>query len=444
MAEVVNKFIEDYGVKDNEKKDFYVKRVDAENKDNDRTGVSWRLEYWELDKSDLEDLKSDFDNIKNKNNEKYKEIKTKITDLKFKTEKTWNLWERTKSYFWKAESFNGDFYELWKMISWLKKDLIDKKNYKRKNSKESVTVWLSGVENKEWNNLLKLKPVEINNFYTLKKGDKIKDFSIEEKKKVLENYKLSKKYNEDEKINKPLDEALEKNPIWEAIIWVFWKDVLKNLLNNWIIWKFLKWILNIFQDPKLDFNFSNKAEKLIWNVDWTILKEWDFKKITKEKWLQNVNKILENGEKLFWKQDKNVKNFYDEVTKYDNWILDYIWDSSSVVWDRLMRSKIQTKDIKSAMFIKKEMNSEVDSKFDFKLWWVLTKVMDWKTGEIWWDFTKQFENLKDVFKNKDVIRTVELDENNKTQLKVTFVKKEDFMEKVKEVWKNQVKKLEKK
>jgi len=37
-----------------------------------------------------------------------------------------------------------------------------------------------------------------------------------------------------------------------------------------------------------------------------------------------------------------------------------------------------------------------------------------------------------VFKNKDVIRTVELDENNKTQLKVTFVKKEDFMEKVKE------------
>lgn len=416
------------------KDDDYLKKIDAFSTQEMMRNGEWNVDklkkYWILDSKDWEKIKKEFNNFKKNFSEQLKN-----------TDKDEKIENKLKDSFKKVDSYNSDFLVLWKMISWLKNDLVKKKVDIVIKPQEVTDKWLSDAENKEWNELSKLKPSEINNFYHLKKGVKVEKLDVKWKKNILKNYELYKNNNEDEKINKPLDKILEKNPVWEAIIWVFWKDVLKNLLNNSIIWKFLKWILNIFQDPKLDFNFSNKAEKLLWNVDWEIFKEWDFKKITKERWLENINKILESGKKLFWDKNTDVKDFFTEITKYDKWIISYSWDSDWIVWKESMRSKIQTKDIESAMFIKKEMNSQIDSKFDFKLWWVLSKVMDWKADEIWWDFTKQFENLKDVFKNKDVIRTVELDENNKTQLKVTFVKKEDFMDKIKEVWKSQAKKL---
>ena len=111
----IQKF-EDYGLEENENKDQFLKRIDQF---SSQEALNWLNNDWKLDTYDVSGLIKNF-------NKKFDEYANKfwITDKWW--EEIWKIYEKYKGILKKDQWFENDFFELWKLISWLKEDLVKK------------------------------------------------------------------------------------------------------------------------------------------------------------------------------------------------------------------------------------------------------------------------------------------------------------------------------
>ena len=116
MPEVQNNFIDDYGLKKEEEKEYFLKRIDKFSDSEVYRTKEWQKTIddlktdWILDEKDVERLDKNF-----------KEFKKNFSELLEKTNKDEKIELKISELLKKTESFNNDFFELWKMISDLKK-----------------------------------------------------------------------------------------------------------------------------------------------------------------------------------------------------------------------------------------------------------------------------------------------------------------------------------
>ena len=389
MPEVQNNFIDDYGLKKEEEKEYFLKRIDKFSDSEVYRTKEWQKTIddlktdWILDEKDVERLDKNF-----------KEFKKNFSELLEKTNKDEKIELKISELLKKTESFNNDFFELWKMISDLKKYI------------------------KEW-------------------GGEIE--KLKESKEKTEDEKFTELLKVDKENNKKFDEALQKTDIWQILEWWLWAAKIKELIKIPFLWKILKWFLDLGDD----FKFSDKAGEAIW--DYKINTEW-FENV------KNLNELKEKLGEIKWvdkliswiaeikneKSEKIVNKTFNNLAKYTNWIENF--NSENVEFSKDEKSakfQIEASSVKNSIFLRNEIN--------WKDWWWIwedvdilknfTDVLKWewnfstKIQDAFSEITESFdtEKMKSLMDSDWNIKIATIDDKDSKKMNITFISAKEFL-----------------
>ncbi|MCD5382998.1 hypothetical protein LR002_02650, partial [Candidatus Gracilibacteria bacterium] len=310
MPEVQNNFIDDYGLKKEEEKEYFLKRIDKfsdsevyRTKEGQKTIDDLKTDGI-LDEKDVERLDKNF-----------KEFKKNFSELLEKTNKDEKIELKISELLKKTESFNNDFFELGKMISDLKK-------------------------------------------YIKEGGGEIE--KLKESKEKTEDEKFTELLKVDKENNKKFDEALQKTDIGQILEGWLGAAKIKELIKIPFLGKILKGFLDLGDD----FKFSDKAGEAI--GDYKINTE-GFENVKnlnelKEKLgeIKGVDKLISGiAEIKNEKSEKIVNKTFNNLAKYTNGIENF--NSKNVEFSKDKKSakfQIEASSVQNSIFLRNEINGK--------------------------------------------------------------------------------------